>query len=62
MIKMYLRVVRPMSKESIEYSKTLRTGSRSANEMKKVGRKWTGSTESGCCMVRCGLGSFYLPF
>ena len=37
------RVVRPMSKEPLEHCRehprTLRTGSRSANEIKKVGRK-----------------------
>jgi len=56
------RVVRLMSEEPLEHSRTLRTGSRLANEIKKVGRKWTGSMESGCCMIRCGLNSFYLPF
>ena len=39
-------MVRPMSKEPLEHPRTLRTGSRSANEIKKVGRKWTGSMES----------------
>jgi len=62
MMKTCSRVVRPMSKVPLEYPRTLRTGSRSADEIKKVGRKWTGSTESSCCMIGCGLDSFYLPF
>ena len=56
------RVVGPMSKIPLKHSRTLRTGSRSANGIKKVGRKWTGSTESGCCMIGCKLDLFYLLF
>jgi len=56
------RVVGPMSEESLEHPRTLRTGSRLANKIKKVSRKWTGSTESSYCMIRCKLDSFYLPF
>jgi len=62
MMKICLRVVRPMSEEPLEHPRTLRTGSRLANEIKKVSRKWTGSTESGCCMIKCKLDSFYLLF
>jgi len=61
-MKTYSRAVGPMSEEPLEYPRTLRTGSRLANEIKKVGRKWTGSMESGCCMIKCRLDSFYLPF
>jgi len=61
-MKMCSRVVGPMSKEPLEHPRTLRTGSRSANKIKKAGRKWTESMESGCCMIGCGLDSFYLPF
>ena len=39
MIKMCLRVVGPMSKVPLEHPRILRTGSRSANEIKKIGRK-----------------------
>jgi len=39
MMKTYLRVVRSMSKEPLKYLRTLRTGSRLANEIKKVGKK-----------------------
>ena len=46
MMKTHSRVVGPMSKVPLEHPKTLRTDSRLANEIKKVGRKWTGSTES----------------
>ena len=60
--KTCLRAVRPMSEESLKYPRTLRTGSRLANKIKKAGRKWTGSMESGCCMIRYRLDSFYLPF
>jgi len=62
MTKTHLRVVRPMSGEPLEHPRTLRTGLRLANKIKKVSRKWTGSTESSCCMIGCGLDSFYLPF
>jgi len=51
-----------MSKEPLEHSRTLRIGSRSADGIKKVSRKWTGSTESSYCMIGYGLDSFYLPF
>jgi len=61
MMKMHSRVVRPMSKEPLKHLRTLRTGSGLADEIKKVGRKWTGSTESSCCMIGCRLDSFYLP-
>ena len=60
--KTCLKVVRPMSKVPLEHPRTLRTGSRSADKIKKVGRKWTESTESDCCMIGCGLNLFYLPF
>jgi len=60
--KTYSRAVGPMSEEPFEHPRTLRTGSRLANKIKKVGRKWTGSTESGCCIIRYRLDSFYLPF
>ena len=33
------RAVGPMFKESLKHPRTLRTGSRSADEIKKVGRK-----------------------
>jgi len=62
MMKTHSRVVGPMSKEPLEHPRTLRTDSRSADKIKKVSRKWTGSTESGCCVIGCGLDSFYLPF
>ena len=62
MIKMHLRAVRPMSEEPLKHPRTLRTGSRLADEIKKVGRKWTGSMESGYCIIGYGLNSFYLPF
>ena len=62
MTKMHLRAVRPMSKEPLKYPRTLRTGSRSADKIKKVGRKWIGNTESSYCMIGYGLDSFYLPF
>ena len=39
MTKMHSKVVRPMSEESLEHLRTLRTGSKSADEIKKVGRK-----------------------
>jgi len=38
-MKMHSRAVGPMSEEPLEHPRTLRTGSRSANEIKKVGRK-----------------------
>ena len=56
------RAVKPMSEEPLEHPRTLRTGSRLADKIKKVSRKWTGSTESSCCMIGCGLDLFYLPF
>jgi len=62
MIKMHSRAVRPMSEEPLEHPRTLRTGSRLADEIKKVGRKWTGSMESSCYVIGCRLDSFYLPF
>jgi len=62
MTKTYSRAVGPMSEVSLEHPRTLRTGSRSADEIKKVGRKWTGSMESGCCIIGYELDSFYLPF
>jgi len=62
MMKTLLRVVGPMSKEPLEHPRTLRTGSRSADEIKKVGRKWTRSIESNYCMIGCRLNSFYLLF
>jgi len=62
MMKTRSRVVGPMSEELLEHPRTLRTGSRSADEIKKVSRKWTGSTESSCYMIGYGLDSFYLPF
>ena len=60
--KTHLRVVRPMFEVLLEYSRTLRTGSRLANKIKKVSRKWTENIESGYCMIECRLDSFYLPF
>ena len=51
-----------MSEVPLEHPRTLRTGSRLTNEIKKVGRKWTENTENGCCMIGCGLDSFYLSF
>jgi len=62
MMKTHSRVVGLMSKEPLKHPRTLRTGSRLADEIKKVSRKWTGSTESGYCVIGCGLDSFYLPF
>ena len=44
--KTHSRAVGPMSKEPLEYPRTLRTGSRLAEKIKKVGRKWTESMES----------------
>jgi len=61
-MKTCLRVVRQMFKKPLEHSRTLRTGSRLADKIKKVSRKWTESIESGCCMIRYGLDLFYLPF
>jgi len=61
-MKTHSRAVGSMSEVSLEHPRTLRTGSRPANEIKKVGRKWTGSIKSGYCMIRCGLDLFYLPF
>ena len=61
-MKTYSRAVGPMSEEPLEYPRTLRTGSRSANEIKKVGRKWTGSMESSYCVIGYKLDLFYLPF
>jgi len=60
--KTRLRAVGLMSEEPLEHSRTLRTGSRSADGIKKVGRKWTRSMESGYCMMGCGLDLFYLSF
>jgi len=62
MIKMHSRAVRPMSNEPLEHPRTLRAGSRLADKIKKVGRKWTGSMESGYCIIKCRLDSFYLSF
>ena len=62
MTKTCSRVVGPMSEEPLEHLRTLRTGSRSADEIKKISRKWIGSTESSCYMIGYGLDSFYLPF
>jgi len=56
------RVVGPVSEVLLKHPRTLKTGSRSANEIKKVGKKWTSSTESSYYMIGCGLDSFYLPF
>ena len=39
MTKMHSKAVGPMSKAPLEHPRTLRTGSRLANEIKKVGRK-----------------------
>jgi len=39
MTKTRLRAVGPMSEEPLEHLRTLRTGSRLADEIKKVGRK-----------------------
>ena len=61
-MKTCLRAVGPMSKEPLEHPRTIRTGSRLADKIKKVSRKWTGSMESGYCMIGCRLDSFYLPF
>ena len=62
MTKTCLKVVRPMSEIPLKHSRILRMGSRLVDKIKKVGRKWTGSMKSGCCMIGCGLNSFYLPF
>jgi len=62
MIKTCSKVVRPISKVPLEYLRTLRTGSKSANKIKKVGRKWIGSTEHSYCMIGYRLDLFYLPF
>jgi len=51
-----------MSKVLLEHSGTLRTGSRLADEIKKISRKQIGSTESSCYMIGCRLDSFYLSF
>ena len=61
-MKTCLRAVGPMSEEPLKHPRTLRTGSRLVDKIKKVSRKWTGSTESGCCVIECELNSFYLPF
>jgi len=60
--KTCLRVVRPISEVPLEHPRTLRTGLRLANEIKKVGRKWRGSMKSSYCMIGCRLDSFYLSF
>ena len=60
--KTHSRVVRPMSEEPLKHPRTLRTGSRSADKIKKVGRKWTESMESNCYMIGHELNLFYLPF
>jgi len=39
MMKTHSRAVGPMSKEPLEHPRMLRTGSRSANKIKKVSRK-----------------------
>jgi len=39
MMKMHSRAVRPMSKEPLKHPRTLRTGSRLADKIKKVSRK-----------------------
>jgi len=39
MTKTHSRVVGPMSEEPLEHPRTLRTGSRSADKIKKVSRK-----------------------
>jgi len=39
MMKTFSKAVRPMSEVSLEHPRTLRTGSRLADEIKKVGRK-----------------------
>jgi len=62
MTKTCSRAVGPMSEISLDHPGMLRTGSRSADEIKKVSRKWTGNTESGYCMIGYELDSFYLPF
>jgi len=61
-MKMCLRAVRPMSKVPLKHPRTLRTGLRSADEIKKVSRKWTENTENSCCVIEYELDSFYLPF
>jgi len=38
-MKTYSRVVGPMSEEPLEHPRALRTGSRSADKIKKVSRK-----------------------
>ena len=38
-MKICSKVVRPTSKVPLKHSRTLRTGLRSANKIKKVGRK-----------------------
>jgi len=60
--KIHSRAVRPIFKESLEYPRTLRTSSRSANEIKKVGKKWTESTKSSCYIIEYELDLFYLSF
>jgi len=62
MMKICLKVVRPMSKVPLEHPRTLRTGSRSADKIKKVGKEWIGSMESSYCMIKYKLNLFYLPF
>jgi len=61
-MKTCLRVVGLMSEKPLKYPRTLRTGSRSANEIKKIGRKWIGSMEHNCCMIGYRLDLFYLSF
>ena len=62
MMKTRSRAVGPMFEEPLEHPRILRTGSRLADEIKKVSRKWIGSTESSCYMIGCRLNSFHLPF
>jgi len=61
-MKTCLRVVGPISKVPLKYSRTLKTGSRLADKIKRIGREWIRSTENGCCIIECGLNSFYLLF
>jgi len=51
-----------MSKVPLKHPRTLRTGSRLADKIKKVGRKWTGNTENSYYMIGYKLDLFYLPF
>jgi len=56
------RAVRPMSEEPLKHPRTLRTDSKLADKIKKVGRKGTENMKSSYYMIEYRLDSFYLLF